>query len=245
MRELILDIETTGLDLAQNRIIEIGMIEMVHHQVTGVEFQWYLNPERNIEDEALKVHGLSNEFLKDKPKFRNIADEFLTTIQESRLVIHNADFDLPFINKELELCGKRTIEKERVVDTLELARRVLPSRAQHNLDALGNYYRIDLSIRSLHGALIDAQILSEIYNKLNQEGGKDLFADTGTTETKKKERKFLERPVPIQFSITEEELKTHTEYVNEFLGPKTLWPYGTKKKPRPGKIEGLKNQASN
>lgn len=217
-----MDIETTGLDLASNRIIEIGMIEQIHHQRTGMEYQRYINPEIPIEEEALKVHGISNEFLEDKPKFGEIADEFLEIIGDSNLVIHNAEFDVPFINKELKRCGKSEIGFYRVVDTLELARRVLPSKAQHNLDALGNYYRLDLSIRSMHGALIDAQILSEIYNKLNQEGGKDLFADIDTTATKQS-RKFLERSLPIKFSISEEELASHEEYVNKYLGPDSLW----------------------
>ncbi|MYG10500.1 MAG: DNA polymerase III subunit epsilon [Rhodobacteraceae bacterium] len=222
MRELILDIETTGLDLDSNRIIEIGMIEQIHHQRTGMEYQRYINPERLIEEEALKIHGISNEFLQDKPKFSEIADEFLEIIGDSNLVIHNAEFDVPFINMELQRCGKGTIGFDRVVDTLELARRVLPSKAQHNLDALGNHYRLDLSIRSMHGALIDAQILSEIYNKLNQEGGKDLFADIDPTATKQT-RKFLERSIPIKFSITEEELASHEEYVNTNLEPDNLW----------------------
>ena len=220
---MILDIETTGLDLAQNRIIEIGMIEQIHHQRTGREYQWYLNPETMIEDKALEVHGLSNEFLQDKPKFKEIADDFLEALQDSKLVIHNAEFDIPFINKELKLCGKRLIDFDRVVDTLHLARQVLPSRAQHNLEALGNYYKLDLSIRSLHGALIDAQILSEIYNKLNQEGGKDLFADVDSGVTRKKDRKFLERPIPVRFGISEEELEIHTEYVSKFFGADALW----------------------
>ena len=222
MRELILDIETTGLDLDSNRIIEIGMIEQIHHQRTGMEYQRYINPERLIEEEALKIHGISNEFLQDKPKFSEIADEFLEIIGDSNLVIHNAEFDVPFINMELQRCGKGKIGFDRVVDTLELARRVLPSKAQHNLDALGNHYRLDLSIRSMHGALIDAQILSEIYNKLNQEGGKDLFADIDPTATKQT-RKFLERSIPIKFSITEEELASHEEYVNTNLEPDNLW----------------------
>ena len=228
MRELILDIETTGLDLDQNRIIEIGMIEQIHHQRTGREFQWYINPERKIEEEAQEVHGLSYEFLRDKPKFREIADELLETIQDSKLVIHNAEFDVAFINKELRLCGRRQIGFDQVVDTLQLARQVLPSRAQHNLEALGNYYKLDLSIRSLHGALIDAQILSEIYNKLNQEGGKDLFADIDTGAIRKKERKFKERPIPVKFDLSEQEMKIHTDYVKEFLGKNALW-LGNKK----------------
>ncbi len=222
MRELILDIETTGLELANNRIIEIGLIEQIHHQRTGMEYQRYINPEMPIEEEALKVHGISNVFLQDKPKFSEIADEFLEIIGDSNLVIHNAEFDVAFINMELQRCGKGKIPFDRVVDTLELARRVLPSKAQHNLDALGNHYRLDLSIRSMHGALIDAQILTEIYNKLNQEGGKDLFADIDSTVTKQT-RKFLERSIPIKFSITEEELASHEEYVSKFLGPDNLW----------------------
>lgn len=229
MRELILDIETTGLDLDQHRIIEIGMIEQIHHQRTGQEYQWYLNPERKIETEALEVHGLSNEFLKDKQKFKEIADEFLEAIQDSKLVIHNAEFDIPFINKELKLCGKRLIDFDRVVDTLQLARQVLPSRAQHNLEALGNYYKLDLSIRSLHGALIDAQILSEIYNKLNQEGRKDLFAEFDSGSKKMMPRKFLERPIPVKFSLSREELATHSEYVREFLGTDALWEINANK----------------
>ena len=227
MRELILDIETTGLELAQNRIIEIGMIEQIHHQRTGREYQWYINPETMIEEKALEVHGISNEFLQDKPKFNEIADEFLAAIQESRLVIHNAEFDVPFINQELKLCGKQLINFDRVVDTLHLARQVLPSRAQHNLEALGNYYKLDLSIRSLHGALIDAQILSEIYNKLNQEGGKDLFADVDKGTMTTKERKFPARPIPVKFTISAQEEATHAEYVRKYLGADALWQNDT------------------
>lgn len=166
MRQIILDTETTGLEPEKgHRIIEIGALEMVDRRVTGRNFHRYLNPQRDIEDGALEVHGLTLEFLQDKPKFAEIAEEFLAFIQDAELVIHNAPFDLGFLDYELSMCGKGAAHvsaNSHVLDTLELARDLHPGQ-RNNLDALCKRYDVDNSSRTLHGALLDAEILADVY----------------------------------------------------------------------------------
>ena len=166
MRQIILDTETTGLEPKQgHRIIEIGCIELINRRKTERNFHQYLNPERDIEDGAFNIHGLSNEFLSDKSRFADIAQEFIDFIRDGELIIHNAPFDVGFINAELKLLGKKWGKIEdycTVFDTLLLAREKHPGQ-KNNLDALCKRYEVDNSQRDLHGALLDAQILLDVY----------------------------------------------------------------------------------
>ena len=165
MRQIVLDTETTGLDHRMgDRIIDIGCVELLNRKLTGQRFHRYLNPEREVEAGALAVHGLTNEFLHDKPKFDEVAAEFLDFIQGAELVIHNASFDVGFLNNELALSQAAPLEQccAGVVDTLKLARELHPGR-KNSLDALCERYAIDNSGRMLHGALLDAELLAEVY----------------------------------------------------------------------------------
>ena len=174
MREIVLDTETTGLDPASgHRVVEIGAIEMLNMVPTASRFQRYLNPERDMPPEAEAVHGLSLEFLADKPLFAEVAAEFLEFVGDSRLVIHNAAFDLGFLNAELARAGYARLENA-FVDTVAIARRKYPG-APASLDALCKRFEIDNSARDFHGALLDAQLLAEVYIELS--GGKQ--ADLG------------------------------------------------------------------
>ena len=165
MRQVVLDTETTGLDPAEgHRVIEIGAVELVDRRLSGRHFHQYLNPERDIEDGALEVHGISREFLQDKPLFADIAGEFLDFIRDAELVIHNAPFDVGFLNAELSLMNHLSnIETQAtVLDTLEMARDLHPGQ-RNSLDALCKRYEVDNSSRKLHGALLDAEILADVY----------------------------------------------------------------------------------
>jgi DNA polymerase III, epsilon subunit, Proteobacterial len=163
MREIVLDTETTGLDpVTGDRIVEIGAVELWNHLPTGKTFHKYLNPERNMPEEAQAVHGLTEEFLKDKPVFSQIADDFLTFIKGSKLVIHNASFDMKFINAELALAKKKELPSDIAIDTLGLARKRFPG-SPASLDALSRRFNIDNSARTLHGALLDSGNLSGSY----------------------------------------------------------------------------------
>ena len=166
MRQIVLDTETTGLDPRQgHRIIEIGALEMIDRQLTGRQFHVYLNPEREIEAGALEVHGITEEFLRDKPRFAEIVDDFLAFADGAELVIHNAPFDVGFIDNELTLTGHKHAsinEVSTVLDTLELAKDLHPGQ-RNNLDALCKRYEVDNSSRTLHGALLDAEILADVY----------------------------------------------------------------------------------
>lgn len=165
MRQIILDTETTGLDPALgHRIIEIAGVELVNRRLTGNHFHRYVNPGRDSEEGALQVHGLTAEFLRDKPKFGEIVDEFLDYVNGAELIIHNAPFDIAFLNHELDLAGRRSISDycPCVVDTLRMAKDVHPGK-KNSLDALCERYQVDNSARTLHGALLDAQLLAEVY----------------------------------------------------------------------------------
>jgi DNA polymerase-3 subunit epsilon len=166
MRQIVLDTETTGLDPRQgHRIIEIGALEMVDRQLTGKQFHVYINPEREIEQGALEVHGITEEFLRDKPRFAEISDDLLAFVDGAELVIHNAPFDIGFIDNELSLSGHEhssITEVSTVLDSLELARDLRPGQ-RNNLDALCKFYDVDNSSRTLHGALLDAEILTDVY----------------------------------------------------------------------------------
>jgi DNA polymerase-3 subunit epsilon len=174
-REIILDTETTGLDVLDgHRIIEIGALELIDNKLTEQQFHFYINPERSVSPGAYKVHGLSTEFLQDKPLFRDIADDFLAFIADSDLVIHNAPFDLKFLNHELSLLGLPSIISSRAIDTVVMARKLFPG-SRVSLDALCKRYSIDNSHRSYHGALKDCHLLYHVYIELT--GGKQKQFD--------------------------------------------------------------------
>ena len=177
MREVVLDTETTGLDPgAGHRVVEIGCVELLNHVATGRHFQSYVNPERDMPEEARAIHGLSAEFLSDHPVFADIADGFLEFIGDARLVIHNAQFDLKFLNAELAKLERPVLDPQRAVDTVALARQRFPG-AQVNLDALCRRFEIDASERTFHGALLDCQLLAEVYLELR--GGRQPGFDLG------------------------------------------------------------------
>ena len=180
MRQIVLDTETTGLS-AENgdRIIEIGCVELVARKLTGNNKHFYLNPERDSHEDALKVHGISNEFLKDKPKFSAVADELLDYLQGAEIIIHNAPFDVSFLNKELELIGREPIKHcvAKVTDSLMMAKELFPGK-RNSLDALCDRLDVDNSGRTLHGALLDAELLADVYINLTR-GQNSLMMDVG------------------------------------------------------------------
>lgn len=182
MREIVLDTETTGLDpSAGHRIVEIGCVELLNHVATGETLQVYVNPERDMPEEAFAVHGLSDAFLSDKPTFDAVVDEFMTFVGDSRLVIHNADFDLKFINAELAALDRAPITRDRAVDTVSMARRKFPG-APASLDALCKRFGVDSSARTKHGALLDSELLAEVYLELvgGRQPGLSLAATGGS-----------------------------------------------------------------
>lgn len=180
MRQIVLDTETTGLS-AENgdRIIEIGCVELVARKLTGNNRHFYLNPERDSHEDAMKVHGISNEFLKDKPKFATVAAELLEYLEDAELIIHNAPFDVSFLNKEFELIGGRPLRHcvARVTDTLMMAKEMFPGK-RNSLDALCDRLEVDNSGRTLHGALLDAELLADVYINLTR-GQNSLVMDVG------------------------------------------------------------------
>ncbi|MEP9377055.1 DNA polymerase III subunit epsilon [Aquabacter sp. CN5-332] len=227
MREIVLDTETTGLDpLKGDRLVEIGCVEMVNRILTGNVFHIYLNPQRDMPQEAFNVHGLSAEFLSDKPLFADKADEFLAFIADDTLVIHNAAFDIGFLNAELERAGRPVIARDRVVDTLALARRKHPG-GPNSLDVLMNRYGIDSSRRVKHGALLDSELLAEVYSELL--GGRQAML-VGLVEEETSAPRLVaaevaaarQRPVPLPSRLTAEDIAAHTAFV-ESLGEKALW----------------------
>lgn len=186
MRQIVLDTETTGLEPAQgHRIIEIGCVELVNRKLTGRHFHVYINPDREVEQGAIEVHGITNEFLADKPRFHQVADEFLAFVQGAELVIHNAPFDVGFINHEFALLadGKQPIGHYcGIIDTLAMARAKHPGQ-KNNLDALCKRYGVDNSQRDLHGALLDSEILADVY--LLMTGGQTDLSLSADSEDKK------------------------------------------------------------
>ena len=226
MREIVLDTETTGLEAyGGDRLVEIGCVEIINRIVTGNVYHVYINPERDMPVEAFNVHGLSAEFLSDKPKFREVADEFLSFIADDTLVIHNAAFDIGFLNAELERLGRPAIARDRVVDTLALARRKHPGGG-NRLDDLMNRYGIDSSRRVKHGALLDAELLAEVYGELL--GGKQASLIGLVEETSEAPRLVVAaraaeaRPVPLASRVSPDEAAAHAAFVAA-LGEKALW----------------------
>jgi len=219
MLEIILDTETTGLSIDQNhRIVEIGCIELNDQIPTKNIFHEYINPERSVSTEAFKVHGYSDNFLSQKKKFSEIADSFLSFIKDKKIIIHNAGFDLSFLNYELKLAKKNKIDKKNIIDTLEIARQKYPG-SQNSLDALCKRFNIDNSKREKHSALMDCQLLKEVYiNLLDQKSPKLNFNNNefindkineGKNEIHKDKRKIIK---PNQ-----EEIKLHKNYLKTSL----------------------------
>ncbi len=226
LREIVLDTETTGFEPAEgDRIVEIGAVELLNHVPTGRTFHKYINPQRAMPEAAFQVHGLSDDFLRDKPLFSQVAKEFVEFIGDANLVIHNAAFDMKFINAELGWVGLPPIAWERAVDTLAIARRKFPG-AQASLDALCRRFGIDNSARTLHGALLDSEILAEVYLELI--GGRQPdFALSVTTEisittSTGAEWRPRPRPDPLPPRITAEEAEAHQTFVKS-LGDGALW----------------------
>jgi DNA polymerase-3 subunit epsilon len=227
LREIVLDTETTGLDPRKgDRLIEIGCIELVNRIPTGQEFHRFINPERSVPAEAEAVHGISTAFLVDKPLFSKVANEFLQFIAGDALVIHNATFDIGFLNMELERLKHPPISMGRVVDTLQLARRKHPA-GPNSLDALCKRYGIDNSKRIKHGALMDSILLADVYVELLGERQASLGLQTERARAEREQRASSvatrgPRPVPLGPRLTDELIAAHRAFV-ETLGPKALW----------------------
>lgn len=223
MREIVLDTETTGLDaLRGDRLVEIGCVEMFNHMPTGQTYHVYINPERDMPQEAFAVHGLSSEFLSDKPLFATVAEDFLTFIGDAPLIIHNASFDIGFINMELDRVKRAIIPRERLVDTLLLARRKHPG-VSNRLDDLCSRYAIDNSQRTKHGALLDAELLAEVYiDLIGARQSSLILAETRTTSVRvvEVERRVREAPLPPRG--TPEEIEAHRAFVAT-LGDNPIW----------------------
>ena len=216
MKEIVLDTETTGLSVKDgHRIVEIGCIELDNLIPTKNVFHVYLNPERKVSESALKVHGYTDEFLSDKKKFIDIADEFLNFIKDKRIVIHNAEFDVGHLNNELKMINRNIISRENVVDTLEIARNKFPGSAI-SLDALCKRFRIDNSRRKKHTALIDCELLSKVYiNLLDQKEPIFQFEKNKEVEQTKKINNFIYSKKVIK--ISNEEMKAHKKFLEKEL----------------------------
>jgi len=222
MREIVLDTETTGVNPESgDRIVEIGCVELVNHMPTGKTYQVYLNPECQMSEEVIKIHGITNEQVADAPKFAEIADEFLKFIGEDKLVIHNAPFDIKFLNMELQRANRPFIPFERAIDTLPMARKKYPG-AQASLDALCKRFSVDASRRTKHGALLDSELLAEVYLAmiLDKE-----FKFGQQTENKEKnkvlENVSRETLAPRAFEISKEEMEAHQKFISKIKD--NLW----------------------
>ena len=226
VREIILDTETTGLDPAKgDRIVEIGAVELLNHLPTGRTFHVYINPERDMPKEAEAVHGLSSTFLRDKPVFASIAQDFMEFLGNDVLIIHNASFDMAFINAELGFLRMPSIPPERVVDTLHIARQKHPGAA-NSLDALCRRYGIDNSRRTKHGALLDSELLAEVYLELIGGRQTNLILEASLTKRAATvvaaQQISYHRPAPLPSRLTDEERAAHSAFVAD-LGEHALW----------------------
>lgn len=243
MREIVLDTETTGLDPKKgDRLIEIGCIELVNRMPTGKEFHRFVNPDRDVPAEAEAVHGISTAFLQDKPRFQDVAAEFVDFIGEDTLVIHNAAFDIGFLNMELQRLKRPAIDMSRVVDTLQLARRKHPA-GPNSLDALCKRYGIDNSKRIKHGALMDSLLLAEVYLELLGERQANLgLSSEGkraqSSETRRGKLKVAAaaRPNALAPRLTSAMIEAHRAFITT-LGEKAIWKrYFDADKPPQGDI---------
>jgi DNA polymerase III subunit epsilon len=224
LREIVLDTETTGLDPFQgHRLVEIGCVELVNRIPSGQTFHRYLNPERDMPAEAEQVHGLSVTFLRDKPLFEDIADELIAFLGDAPLVIHNAAFDVGFLNAELDRVGRPPIGRERMIDTLLLARRKHPA-GSNRLDDLCQRYAIDNSRRTKHGALLDAELLAEVYVELiGARQAQLILSQTAALAGGAGVSIIIrERPQPLPPRLSDEERAAHRQFIAS-LGEKAIW----------------------
>jgi DNA polymerase-3 subunit epsilon len=223
MREIVLDTETTGFEPADgHRIVEIGVVELIDHLPTGASKQFYLHPERLVPVESQRIHGLTDEFLADKPKFNEIVEELMDFIGDAPLVIHNASFDLKFMNSELHRVGRPPLPYARAIDTIEIAKNKLPG-VRYSLDELCKRFAIDLTARTKHGALLDAELTAQVYLELVGGRQKKLSLDPVAVALVADVRVARIRPVPLAPRITAAELAAHAEFVARELGEKPLW----------------------
>ncbi len=226
MREIVLDTETTGFEPESgDRIVEIGGVELFNHMPTGRTYHQYINPERDMPQDAFQVHGLSAEFLSDKPRFAEIGDAFLEFVGDAKLVIHNASFDMKFLNAELSWMKRPPLPMDQALDTLLIARKKFPG-SPASLDALCRRFGIDNSSRTLHGALLDSEILAEVYLELigGRQPGLVLSSQprAGTTGASDPAWRPRLRPEPLPQRITAAEAAAHEKFV-EKLGPGAIW----------------------
>lgn len=229
MRQIFLDTETTGLSAeGGDRVIELGCVELVNRKLTGNNLHFYFNPGRDSHEDALKVHGISNEFLRDKPKFVSVVEEILSYVEGAEIIIHNAAFDIGFLNKELELAGQKpfTTYVEGVVDTLVMAKQMYPGK-RNSLDALCERLGVDNSGRTLHGALLDAELLADVFINLTR-GQEALLIDAGTEEGQAGSEESIDLSafvLPV-LKANAQELAAHDEQMAQLdkaSGGKTLW----------------------
>lgn len=229
MREIVLDTETTGFEPSEgHRIVEIGAVELENHLPTGRTYHQYINPERSMPKEAFEVHGLGDDFLKDKPVFRAIGQAFLEFIGDARLVIHNASFDMKFLNAELQWANLPTLPMNRAVDTLMIARQRFPG-APASLDALCRRFGVDNSAREKHGALLDSEILAEVYLELVGGRQPDFGLSVTSRQTDRQSAattgsdwRPYPRPRPLAPRITEDEAAAHSAFVAK-MGDGAIW----------------------
>lgn len=228
MREIVLDTETTGFEPSEgHRIVEIGAVELLNHMPTGRTYHQYLNPERTMPKEAFAVHGLGDDFLRDKPLFKACAQDFLDFIGDAKLVIHNAAFDMKFLNWELRVAGFPTLPNDRAIDTVMIARKKFPG-SPASLDALCRRFGVDNSAREKHGALLDSEILAEVYLELIGGRQPDFALATAQTQPQKStvqaETDWRPRPrlVPLPSRLTEEEAAAHAAFVAK-MGDGAIW----------------------
>lgn len=229
MRQIFLDTETTGLSADNgDRVVEIGCVELLNRKLTGNNKHFYLNPGRESHEEALKVHGITSEFLKDKPKFEAVADELLEYLQDSEIIIHNAAFDVGFLNKELELIGRPKFKNyvASITDTLVIAKEMFPGK-RNSLDSLCDRLGVDNSGRTLHGALLDAELLADVYINLTR-GQDALLIDVGSTEADGLNIVQIDlSAISLKvLAANDQELTAHDDVLNQIdkaSGGKTVW----------------------
>jgi DNA polymerase-3 subunit epsilon len=228
MREIVFDTETTGFEPGEgHRIVEIGCIELVDHFPTGRSFQAYLNPERPVPLETQRVHGLTDEFLSDKPLFAQVAEEFLSFLGDAPLVIHNASFDIKFINAELARTGHPPIPLARAIDTIEIAKRKLPG-ARYSLDELCKRFGVDLTARAKHGALLDADLTAQVYLELiggRQRGLALAPAEIAAAAEETEVPRARVRPHKLESRLSEAELAAHLAFIAGELGENAIWSF--------------------
>jgi DNA polymerase-3 subunit epsilon len=229
MREIVLDTETTGFEPSEgHRIVEIGAIEIENHLPTGRTYHQYLNPERAMPPEAFEVHGLGDDFLRDKPLFRDCAQAFVDFVGDARLVIHNASFDMKFLNAELQRAGYRTLPNAQAFDTLQMARQKFPG-ANVSLDALCRRFGVDNSNRVKHGALLDCELLAEVYLELAGGRQPGLMLSDAPRGVNRAEAgpaaRQTGRPAPLAPRLTEEEAAAHAAFVAK-MGANAIWLKG-------------------